>query len=84
MNTVKTTRILGLAFLLQFVTSFASGMFLRETWFVPGNINASLIKIANNALGGSTFSSTCSPPWASSFSARCSLLRCGNRTKKWR
>jgi hypothetical protein len=50
MNTVnKTSRILGLAFLLQFVTSFASAMFLRATWYVPENISATLVKIANNA-----------------------------------
>jgi hypothetical protein len=51
MNTVnKTSRILGLAFLLQFITSFASAMFLRATWYVPGNMSATLIKIANNSL----------------------------------
>jgi hypothetical protein len=51
MNTVnKTSRILGLAFLLQFITSFASAMFLRATWYVPGNMSETLIKIANNPL----------------------------------
>jgi hypothetical protein len=51
MNTVnKTSRILGLAFLLQFVTSFASAMFLRAAWFVPGSMSETLVKIANNAL----------------------------------
>jgi hypothetical protein len=50
MNTVnKTSRILGVAFVLQFVTSIASGMLLRPNWFVPGDINASLIKIASQA-----------------------------------
>jgi hypothetical protein len=50
MNTVnKTSRVLGIAFLLQFVTSFASAMFLRATWFVPGNMSETLVKIANNA-----------------------------------
>ena len=50
MNTVnKTSRVLGVAFLLQFVTSFASAMFLRATWFVPGNMSETMIKIANNA-----------------------------------
>src|SRR5512135_2914666 len=39
MNTVnKTSRILGIAFLFQFITSFSSGTFLRQAWFVPGNI----------------------------------------------
>jgi hypothetical protein len=51
MNTVnKTSRILGLAFLLQFITSFASAMFLRGAWFVAGNMSDTLIKIANNSL----------------------------------
>jgi len=48
MNTVKTTRILGLAFLLQFITSIASGMVLRATWYVPGNMSETLVKIASN------------------------------------
>jgi hypothetical protein len=51
MNTVnKTSRILGLAFLLQFITSFASAMFLRPTWYVDGNMSETLVKIANNPL----------------------------------
>lgn len=51
MNTVnKTSRVLGLAFLLPFITSFASAMFLRQTWFVAGDMNETLIKIANNSL----------------------------------
>ncbi len=43
----KMSRVLGVAFLFQFFTSFISGAFLRQTWFVPGNIGASMIKIAN-------------------------------------
>jgi len=51
MNTVnKTSRILGLAFLLQFITSFASAMFLRATWYVSGNMSETLVRIANNSL----------------------------------
>jgi hypothetical protein len=47
MNTVnKTSRILGIAFLLQFVTSFGNAVFLRPTWFVPGNMNETMLKIA--------------------------------------
>ena len=46
----KTSRILGIAFLLQFVTSFSSGAFLKPTWFVPGNMSETLVKIANNPL----------------------------------
>jgi hypothetical protein len=49
MNTVnKTSRILGLAFLLQFITSFASAMFLQAAWYVPGNMSETLVKIASN------------------------------------
>ena len=44
----KTSRLLGMAFLLQFVTSFSSGVFLKQTWFVPGNIGATMLKIADN------------------------------------
>ena len=47
MNTVsKTSRALGVAFLLQFITSFSSGAFLRGTWLVPGDIRATMLKIA--------------------------------------
>jgi len=50
MNTVsKTSRVLGVAFLLQFVTSFSSGVFLKQALFVPGNISETMLKIANNA-----------------------------------
>jgi len=49
MNTVnKTSRVLGVAFLLQFITSFSSGAFLQQTWLVPGNIDETILKIANN------------------------------------
>ncbi len=48
-NANKTSRILGSAFLLQFVTSLGSAMLLRKAWFVPGDMSASMIKIANNA-----------------------------------
>jgi len=49
MNTVnKTSRILGIAFLLQFITSFASGVFLTPTWFVEGDMAATMLKIAAN------------------------------------
>lgn len=57
----KTSRILGVAFLVQFVTSIMSGllllfsttvvsaMFLKAIWFATGNIAESMIKISNNA-----------------------------------
>jgi hypothetical protein len=45
----RTSRILGVAFLLQFVTSFSSGVFLQPMWLVPGDMSTTMIKIANNA-----------------------------------
>lgn len=47
-TTLKTSRVLGLAFLLQFVTSFSSGAFLRPAWSVDGDIRATLLRIAAN------------------------------------
>jgi hypothetical protein len=48
-NADKTSRILGLAFLLQFVTSFSSGVFVQPALIVPGDISATMLRIANNA-----------------------------------
>jgi hypothetical protein len=49
MNSVtRTSRILGVAFLLQFVTSFTSGVFISQSLIVPENFSESMIKIANN------------------------------------
>lgn len=49
MNTVnRTARILGAAFLLQFVTSFSSGVFLQPALIVPDNISETMLKIADN------------------------------------
>ena len=49
MNVIsKSSKVLGIAFLLQFVTSFSSGMFLKQAWFVPGNIGETMLKIATN------------------------------------
>ncbi|MBI4926617.1 MAG: DUF4386 domain-containing protein [Anaerolineae bacterium] len=47
-TTNNTSKVLGAAFLLQFVTSFSSGMFLKQAWFVPGNIGETMLKIADN------------------------------------
>lgn len=48
-NTIhKTSRILGIAFLLQFVTSFSSGAILKPVLFVPNNMSDTLLKIANH------------------------------------
>lgn len=46
--TQKKARILGLAFLLQFVTSFSSGVFLKSAWFVPEDMSATMLNIATN------------------------------------
>lgn len=44
----KTTKILGVAFLLQFITSFSSGVFFKSAWFVPDDMSATMLKIAAN------------------------------------
>ncbi|MBF9015987.1 MULTISPECIES: DUF4386 domain-containing protein [unclassified Oceanispirochaeta] len=49
MNPKKTTRILGIAFILQFITSFSNGVFIKPLWFVPDNMEQTLIKIAENS-----------------------------------
>lgn len=43
-------RVLGIAFLLQFITSFSSGVFLRGSWLVPGDIAETMNRIAGNPL----------------------------------
>jgi hypothetical protein len=42
----SSSKILGIAFLFQFITSFSSGVFLKPTWFVPDDISATLLRIA--------------------------------------
>ena len=50
MNSVnKTSRVLGVAFLLQGITSLISGVILQPALIVSGNISESMITIANNA-----------------------------------
>jgi hypothetical protein len=44
----KTSRLLGLAFLFQFITSFSSGVFLKSAWLVPDDMRASMLKIVAN------------------------------------
>jgi len=44
----KTSRVLGIAFLLQFITSFSSSIFIKPLWLVPGNIRETMLKIAEN------------------------------------
>jgi hypothetical protein len=46
----KTSRVLGVAFLLQFVTSFSNGVFIEPLWLVPGNISETMLKIGDNPL----------------------------------
>jgi hypothetical protein len=49
MNKATTvSRVLGVAFLLQFVTSFGNGVFLQSLWLVPDDIGATMTKIASN------------------------------------
>ena len=49
MNSVKKTSIvLGIAFLLQFITSIINGMVLRPALIITGNIIESMTNIANN------------------------------------
>ena len=51
MNTItKTSRVLGFAFLLQFITSFSSGVFLKTAWFVEGNIKETMLKVGANPM----------------------------------
>ena len=48
MNKIDTTsRVLGIAFLLQAITSLISGLILKTALIVPGNIAESMINIAN-------------------------------------
>lgn len=44
----KVSRVLGIAFLFQFVTSVVSGLWIKPTWYFPGDIQASMSKIAEN------------------------------------
>jgi hypothetical protein len=46
----KASRVLGFAFLFQFVTSISSGMFLKSAWFVVGDMSKTMLKVANHPL----------------------------------
>jgi Domain of unknown function (DUF4386) len=49
MNTVnRVSRILGVAFLLQFITSVISGLLMQPALIVPGDISATMLTIAAN------------------------------------
>jgi len=43
----KTSRILGIAFLFQFVTSFAI-IWIKPAWHIPGDIGATMLIIADH------------------------------------
>jgi hypothetical protein len=45
---LKASRILGIAFLFQFITSFSSGVFVKSAWFVPEDMSATMLNIAAN------------------------------------
>jgi hypothetical protein len=47
-NKLKISRVLGVAFLVQFITSISSGQFIKPLWLVPGNIRETMLKIAGN------------------------------------
>ncbi len=46
----KVSRVLGVAFILQFVTSIISGMALNSALIVPGDAVGSMTNIANNVM----------------------------------
>jgi len=45
----SSSKVLGVAFLLQAITSLLSGLILRVALIVPGNISESMIRIAGHA-----------------------------------
>jgi hypothetical protein len=47
-SNTNSSRVLGIAFLLQVVTSLTSGMIMKAALVVPGNISETMINIANN------------------------------------
>ncbi len=44
----KNSRVLGFAFLFQFITSISSGIFFSKALIVPGDISETMTRIANN------------------------------------
>jgi hypothetical protein len=44
----KVSRILGVAFLLQFISSVSSGSFIKPLWLDSGNISTTMRNIADN------------------------------------
>ena len=45
----SSSKVLGVAFLLQAITSLLSGLILRAALIVPGNISESMVRIAGHA-----------------------------------
>ncbi len=43
----NTSRALGIAFLLQFITSFSSGVFIKSAWLVSGDVDETMRKIVD-------------------------------------
>jgi len=50
MNTNNRTRVLGVAFLLQAITSIISGAVLLNPLLVPESISETMTNIANNPM----------------------------------
>ncbi len=48
MTQLKGSRILGFAFIFQFITSFSSGVFIKPLWYVGNDMHLTLIKISKN------------------------------------
>lgn len=42
----QVSRILGFAFLFQFITSFSGGVFLKPAWFVQDDMVETMLKVA--------------------------------------
>lgn len=50
MDSVKSvSRVLGIAFLFQFITSSSSGFLLQPAFVVPGDIDQTLLNVASNS-----------------------------------
>ncbi len=44
----KKNKILGIAFILQFITSFTNGVFIKPLWYVNHDMHNTLLMIAKN------------------------------------
>jgi len=41
----KLSRIMGFALLLQFITSFSSGVFVKSAWFAPDDMQSTMLNL---------------------------------------